>query len=263
LVLLITGLLALSACGGQAVATPPAELPVGVTWEWVGLTQAQQASQPAVSDPQKYLLLLNKDFTYAVKADCNTALGQYTASGSNLTIQPAPMTPTDCGPQSLYPQYVQLLANVASYTTEGDQLVLILKDNAGRITFARSAASLGAGGTQNTQIVGVPWQWVEMSGAPVGTAPLVPEPGKYTLLLKQDGTYEAKADCNNTSGSYTIEGSKLTLVPGPSTMAMCPPGSLSEEYLRMLGIVESYSTAGGQFILTLKEDVRSMIFRRA
>jgi heat shock protein HslJ len=262
LVLLVSCLLALSACAGQTVATPPAELPVGTTWQWVSLTQAQPTSQPVVSNPENYLLLLNKDFTYALKADCNTGLGQYTASGSSLTIKPAPFTPTDCGPQSLYAQYVQLLGNVASYTTEGDQLVLILKNDGGRMTFARSAASLGAGGTQNTQIVGVPWQWTDMSGLPAGSPVLLPEPGKYTLTLKQDGTFEAKADCNTTSGTYTIEGSNLTLVPGPTTLAACGPASLSQQYVTLLSKVATYTATGGRLMLTLKADAGTMIFVR-
>ncbi len=263
LVLLVSSLLALSACGGQTVATPPAELPVGTTWQWVGVTQAQPTGQPVISNPENYLLLLNKDFTYALKADCNTGLGQYTASGSSLTIKPAPFTPTDCGPQSLYQQYVQLLKDVASYTTEGDQLVLILKNDGGRMTFARSAATLGAGGTQNTQIVGVPWQWTDMQGRPAGSPVLLPEPGKYTLTLKQDGTFEAKADCNNTSGSYTIEGNNLTLVPGPSTMAACGPASLSQQYVTLLSTVATYTATGGRLLLTLKADAGTMVFVRA
>jgi heat shock protein HslJ len=255
---LVCGLLALSACAAQAVAKPPAELPVGITWQWVGLTQAQSASPAAVLEPQNYLLLLNNDFTYAVKADCNSGLGQYTASGSSLTINPAPLIPTDCGPQSSYAQYAQLLREVASYTTEGDQLVLILKNNTGRMTFARSAASLGAGGTQYIQIVGVPWQWIETSG----NQPLLPEPGKYTLTLKQDGTYEAKADCNTSGGTYTIEGNKLTLVPGTATLVACGPGSPSQQYLSLLGNVATYSSSGGRLILTLKADAGTLIFAR-
>src|SRR5262245_13673032 len=56
MVLLVYGLLALSACGGQVVA-PPADLPVGITWQWVSLSQGQGTAQPAVPDPQQYLLL--------------------------------------------------------------------------------------------------------------------------------------------------------------------------------------------------------------
>jgi heat shock protein HslJ len=258
LALLVCGLLALSACAAQSAAKPPAELPVGITWQWVGLTQAQPAGQPVIPDPQNYLLLLNNDFTYAVKADCNSGLGQYTVSGSSLTINPAPLTPTDCGPRSLYAQYGQLLRDVSSYITEGDQLVLILKNNAGRMTFARSAASLGAGGTQNVQIVGVPWHWIETSGR----QSLHPESGKYTLILNQDGTYQAKADCNTSGGTYTIEGDKLTLLPGPATLAECGPDSLSQPYLTLLGNAATYSSGGGRLNLTLKADDGTMIFAR-
>ena len=261
-VLFACNLLVLSACGGPPVGAPPAALPVGTTWQWVGLTEAQPAGQSAVADPQNYLLLLNADSTYAFKADCNMGIGQYTATASSLTIKPAPVALSDCGAQSSYAKYLQLLGNVGRFETANDQLILILNNDAGRMTFARSAATLGAGGTQQMQIVGVPWQWTDLTGARPGGQQLLPEPGKYTLTLNQDGTYQAKADCNTVSGTFTIEGNKINLVPGPTTAAECGPNSLSQQYLTLLGNVETFSANAGRLTLTLKEDMGNMVFAR-
>ena len=50
----------------------------------------------------------------------------------------------------------------------------------------------------------------------------------YTIAFEPTGTFSAKADCNQLSGSYTTTGSNgLTIVPGPMTLAACPPESLS------------------------------------
>ena len=261
-VLFACSLLVLSACGGPPVGAPPAALPVGTTWQWVGLTEAQPAGQSAVADPQNYLLLLNADSTYAFKADCNMGIGQYTATASSLTIKPAPITLSDCGAQSSYAKYLQLLGNVGSFETAGDQLILILNNDAGRMTFARSAATLGAGGTQQMQIVGVPWHWTGLVGAQPGGQQLLPEPGKYTLTLNQDGTYQAKADCNTVRGTFTIEGNKINLGPGPTTAMDCGPDSLSQQYLTLLGNVETFSANAGRLTLTLKEDKGNMVFAR-
>ena len=55
-----------------------------------------------------------------------------------------------------------------------------------------------------------------------GTVGVVPAEAmvNYTITFNDDGTFAAKADCNQVSGTYTIEdNSVLTIVPGPSTSA--------------------------------------------
>ena len=53
-----------------------------------------------------------------------------------------------------------------------------------------------------------------------------PSRRSYTIEFKSDGTFSAKADCNQVAGAYTTTASGgMTITPGPSTMAMCPPES--------------------------------------
>jgi len=47
----------------------------------------------------------------------------------------------------------------------------------------------------------------------------------YTIVFNQDGIYNAKADCTMLSGAYEVNGSDLTLLPGPATPAECGPES--------------------------------------
>lgn len=61
--------------------------------------------------------------------------GSYTLDGGSLTIELGPSTMAFCGEQSLDLLYLELLSNVESYTIEEGQLVLELKDGAGRMTF--------------------------------------------------------------------------------------------------------------------------------
>ena len=83
----------------------------------------------------------------------------------------------------------------------------------------------------------------------------------YTLTFNDDGTFDAKADCNQVSGTYTIvDKSVLTMTVGPSTLAACPEGSLSDEYVQLLGDVKTYSIAGDQMTLTL-EDSSELLFQ--
>jgi heat shock protein HslJ len=76
----------------------------------------------------------------------------------------------------------------------------------------------------------------------------------YTIEFKSDGTFNAKADCNQTSGTYTTTGSGgLTIVPGPTTLVACPEGSLSSQYIAALGNSASYAIASSQLTITLTD----------
>src|SRR5262245_23862688 len=77
---------------------------------------------------------------------------------------------------------------------------------------------------------------------------------KYTIEFKSDGTYNAKADCNQTSGTYTTASDhSLTMAPGPTTLVACPAGSLSDEYIQGLTQPSSYVITGGQLTLSLDD----------
>ncbi|MGD8968872.1 MAG: META domain-containing protein, partial [Anaerolineae bacterium] len=62
-------------------------------------------------------------------------------------------------------------------------------------------------------VVGITWQWAELIEAEPASQSLVPDPENYALILRSDGTYQVKADCNVGSGGYTLEGNNLTLEP--------------------------------------------------
>ena len=77
----------------------------------------------------------------------------------------------------------------------------------------------------------------------------------YTIEFKADGTFAAKADCNQVSGTYTTTPTGgLTIVLGPSTMAACPPESLAPQYVTGLGNAASYAIAGSDLTITLKDE---------
>ena len=64
-----------------------------------------------------------------------------------------------------------------------------------------------------------------------------------------------QADCNQVSGTYTIEGEAiLTITLGPSTMAACGEDSLSDRYLEALVTTTTYSIAENQMTLTLGDN---------
>jgi heat shock protein HslJ len=78
-----------------------------------------------------------------------------------------------------------------------------------------------------------PWQWVSFT-SPVEQFQ-VETPENYVLTFNDGGTVNIKADCNNASGSYTVDDGSLTIEVGPMTMAACPPDSRSDQFAGLLG----------------------------
>jgi heat shock protein HslJ len=101
------------------------------------------------------------------------------------------------------------------------------------------------------------WQGSLLSG---GAQVTVPDPSRYTLQLRPDGSVTVKADCNQVSGVYTLNGTNLTITLGPSTLAACPPDSQADIYVQQLAAVVSYTYNNGALILNLRSGVGNMRF---
>src|SRR6185503_11200809 len=70
-----------------------------------------------------------------------------------------------------------------------------------------------------------------------------------------------RADCNFGNGTYTVNNLSIELKVGALTRAMCPPESLSDQFLRNLGDVRSFLFRNGELNLELMADAG--IFRFA
>jgi heat shock protein HslJ len=121
-------------------------------------------------------------------------------------------------------------------------------------------AGCGGSSAKSPSPVGTLWEWNGLQETHPAHLSAVPDPQNYLLTLNADGTFSAKADCNQLHGSYTLSGDNLTLTPGPMTMAMCPPGSLSTQYVHLLGEVTTQAIENGQLTLGLANDSGSMFF---
>jgi heat shock protein HslJ len=228
---------------------------IDVTWQWTELIETEPASQSLVPDPENYTLLLRSDGTYQVQADCNSGSGGYTLEGNHLTLLPGPMTLAECEPDSLYDGYLAFLGQVVTFELEGEKLVLNLKDDAGKMGFVRGAAE--------AEIINIAWQWTELIETEPASQSLVPDPERYTLLFRSDGTLQIQADCNVVGGSAALEGDRLAITLGPSTMAFCGEESLDRQFLELLGKVDGYVLEDGRLALHLSEDAGKMTFDAA
>ncbi len=86
------------------------------------------------------------------------------------------------------------------------------------------------------------------------------DPARYTLRLEPDGALSVQADCNVLGGTYAARGQNLSLTITHGTMAMCPPESLDQAYLKDLSEVRIFLIQKGELYLDLRYDSGTMRF---
>ena len=126
-----------------------------------------------------------------------------------------------------------------------------------------ATVALAACSGSSSSLTGKTWQLTALTHRVAGGFGVVPaaDQANYTIEFKSDGNYQAKADCNQTSGTYTTTSDGgLTIEPGPTTLVACPEGSLSDQYIQALGIASSYAIASSELTIMLK-DGWSLVFK--
>jgi heat shock protein HslJ len=103
-----------------------------------------------------------------------------------------------------------------------------------------------------------PWMWIGFTDPTQQYS--VENPENYTLAFQDDGTVNIKADCNNAVGAYTVDGSSIQIEIGAMTMAMCPPESRSDDFVKYLGFAAIYFFEDGDLFIDLMADGGTMQF---
>ena len=124
-------------------------------------------------------------------------------------------------------------------------------------------ATLVAACSSGSSLTGKTWQWTAMTTTTPTSQSAVPadQQANYTIEFKSGGTVASKVDCNQVSGTYTTTSSGgLTIVPGPSTLAACPEGSLAPIFVAGLGSAASYTITSGALTITT-QDASTLTFK--
>jgi heat shock protein HslJ len=127
-----------------------------------------------------------------------------------------------------------------------------------------ATALLVAACSSSSDLTGKTWHLTAMTEKVPAFQGVVPaaEQANYTITFNTDGTFNAKADCNMVAGTYKTSGSSLTITLGPSTLAMCPEGSLDGLYVHALSRSSSYKIDGSTLTITLS-DGGTLVFSSA
>lgn len=100
-------------------------------------------------------------------------------------------------------------------------------------------------------LVGITWEWVQREDAAGNVTISVSMPENYTVLFNEDGTFNARIDCNNANGRYATEQpGSIFMELGPMTMMACPEGSQANDMMMMFGPAQNYSISDDGNTLT-------------
>ena len=107
-----------------------------------------------------------------------------------------------------------------------------------------SASAAGASAGAGSGLEGPLWRLTEYLG-PDGSAVPVPEAISASATFA-DGTVSGNAGCNDYTGSYTVDGDKLTFGPLAATKKACGPAESAVEtaFLTVMDKVATYSVSG-------------------
>jgi heat shock protein HslJ len=202
-------------------------------------------------DGSEITAYFNEDGIVSGTAGCNNYSGTYQVDGENIEIELGPLTMMFCDqPDGVMDQesaYLQALDSATDFQIVGDELVL--RDDAGQEVLKYKASDL----------VGYVWMWIEfLENNDTTTAPDMP--GNYTLEFLPDGGLNVQADCNSANGTYTVNGNQLDMEILTTTLAACPPESLSDEFLQLLNDAVAYIRQADFLYIDIMFDTGTMKF---
>ena len=102
------------------------------------------------------------------------------------------------------------------------------------------------------------WQWVSFTNPAEQYDIDMPE--NYVLTFYEDNTLTIVADCNTVLGEFTDDAGALTITPGPSTLAACPPESRSDRFVQLLEGAARYFFEDGNLYIDLMVDGGTLTF---
>jgi len=120
------------------------------------------------------------------------------------------------------------------------------------------------GADNHSAILGIQWQWTQLTETEPAGQSVVPDPENYVLVLNEDGSSNITADCNQVQWDYTVEGDTISFdTLGPSTLAFCGEDSSDQIFLEKLGTGGTWRVEDEQLVLELNEDAGTMVFDNA
>jgi heat shock protein HslJ len=217
----------------------PAQL-TQTTWRWLR-SEYSDDSVVDVNNPDNYTVRFNPDGTLAARADCNQIVGTYEQSGSSLTIHLGPSTLVACPPDSQADVFTRDLQIVVTYVLRGGTLFLNMRFDIGNMVFEPQRVP---------SLTDTTWQ-VQSYNNGRGGVVTVQTGTELTAMFGADGMLSGSAGCNTYNGTYTVDGSDMSIGPLATTRRACPEPIMQQEgaYLAALAATSQYTLTADRLTL--------------
>lgn len=229
---------------GHAGTPGPAAPIASLVWQLQAFVDPRGAPTPPPATDRSTLQIAPSG-RVAVVADCNHGFGRAAVGPSTIQFQGIATTRMACGKTSRAPDFLAALDAATHWRYDGPDLLLTAGDGSA-LRFAPS-------------LPGVVWQW--QGTAMMNDMQLVPaDPAAYTLAFGDDGAVAIRADCQRLAGRYQVRESQIDITPRGIPTAVCPPGSLSDRFLRDIDAAGSFVFRAGRLYLALPADAGILEF---
>jgi heat shock protein HslJ len=197
-----------------------------------------------------------QDGTVSGTSGCNSYSGPYTVDGDSLTIGQLAITSMACEalPSALETAYLAALGRVTTYAIVGDTLELRASGGATVLSFTASAAP---------DLAATRWVALSINNGSGGVTSVVAG-STVTATFGSGGELAGSGGCNDYSGSYTVDGSSMTIGPLAATKKACADPAIQQQedrYFAALGEVATYAFSGDQ--LELRDASGGLLVRYA
>ncbi|HEX6433171.1 MAG TPA: META domain-containing protein [Gemmatimonadales bacterium] len=220
----------------------------GTSWRLVQF-QGGDGSSLNPDDPAKYTIAFATDGRLSVRIDCNRGTSTWKSSEpTHLELGPLGLTRAMCPPGSLHDQIVKQWPYVRSYVMKDGHLFVSLMADGGIYEFEplKTETQVPPESLENTY-----WKLTRLGDASVAEAPNEP----HFILNPGTRRVGGSGGCNRLTGSYELNGKRLSLDSMATTLMACSDGMETERaFLDALLRVTQWRIAGQELELLDKSD---------
>jgi len=225
----------------------------GTAWELTTLNNGENAMVSAV--PDTYVSANFNQGEINGSAGCNNYFGSYQATDDTISIGPLASTMMLC-PEPVNEQerlFLAALESAATYQVIANRLELINADGALAAMFHAA---------EPIELPGSTWDVNSYNNGRGGVTSVI---NGTALNISFDAeTAAGSAGCNNYTGSYAVDGEKISFGPQATTRMFCsdPEGIMEQEseYLAALQGVTRFEIQGDRMDMYFEDGTRAATF---
>jgi heat shock protein HslJ len=214
-------------------------------WRWVHSVLGDDAFVAPV-DRDRYTIAFEANGILKVRADCNQVSGTYRQLGRRLTVQLGPSTRAACPPGSRDDEFLAQLGAVVSQASTETTLVLNLRQDSGSMIFEPQPP---------LSLIGSSWLVHSYNNGRGAVITPLPDT-RVTAEFGDDATISGSSGCNTYSGTYSVDGTSLSIGPLATTRLACDEPVMEQEqaYLEALQAATQFELTTERLTLRNDED---------